>query len=336
MTPPTVTGQVITLSLQAATADWLGSFDQMEVWKSTSGPAGPYMEMTAASWEPPTFPSDLYGVAPPSPSVTGQLAPITGLVLSLLLDETTEIDITFTGGSITYASAAAQIQTQSNQSLVSFVWTDGRLVLQGKEPGNNAILRVLGGDAAPLLGLPTTIPSSAAYGKDARINLTSGQSAYQYTDYHGDPSYYYKTRYRQASTNTVSNFSNPFSAFRPQAVDPTIQVLGTVDIVDAQGRPVQNREVSVSTRFGGVVVSSLAVVPRDIRALTDENGHAEFMLLRGLQISVSIAGTQLVRDITVPTDQTVTTFGLLDPGVGCNDVFVVQVPEVDFVVRRSL
>ena len=336
MTPPTVIGQEIQLALQASPGDWQGSFDQMEVWKSTCGPDGPYMEMTASTWQPPTFPADLYGVVAPGSPITGQLTPITGLVLSLLLDEETEIDVTFVGSNITFGSAATQIQSQSNQSLVSFVWTDGRLVVMGKEPGNKAILRVLGGDAAPLLGLPTTSPGNVAYGKDSRIDLISSQSSYQFTDFHGDPSYYYKTRYRQSTTNTVSNFSLPFAAFRLPQVDPTILILGTIDLVDAQGRPVHNREIVITTKFGGVVVGASGVIPRDITQLTDINGHAQFMLLRGLQITVSVAGTQLVRDVTVPTDQTLSSFGLLDSTVGSNDVFVVQVPDVDFVVRRSL
>jgi hypothetical protein len=332
-----VLGQVIQLNLRAQGSDWIGLFDHLEVWRSVLGADGPYTEMTAASWLPPTFPPDLYGQVPPSPAVVGPQVPIEGLVLNLLLDEETPITITFTGlTSLTFSQAATQITAQGEGLLVAFVWMDGRLVLTSMEPGNKAILHILGGNAAPLLGLPTTSSSTVAYGKDARLELIRGQELYQFIDYHGDPDFWYKTRFRQALTGNVSDFSLPFAASSASIVDTSTLIIGTVDLIDAQGKPVQNREVSLYTRFGGAVAGTDGVIPRDIRQLTDENGHAEFSLVRGLQVTVAVAGTQLVRDITVPTDMSLSSFGLLDPGVGSNDVFVVQVPNVDYVVRRSL
>ena len=302
------------------------------------GPDGPYTEMTATTWAPPTFPSDLYGQSPPASPVTGAQVSIVGLSLDLLIDEETAVTITFTGSNpITFETAAGQIESQSNGLVTAFVWNDGRMVLMTSQPGNGAILHVLGGDAAPLLGLPTSLPISVAYGKDTRPELIAGQSVYEYTDYHGSTSYWYKTRFRQASTNNVSNYSLPFSPSSASIVNSSTLILGMLDLVDAQGKPVQNREVRVWTRFGGTVLPiNIGVIPRDITQLTDQNGHVQFQLLRGLQVTVSIAGTQLVRDITVPTDPTLTSFSMLDPTVGSNDVFVVQVPNVDFVVRRTL
>lgn len=334
---PSVLGQVVQLSLQAPSSDWVGLFDHLEVWRSTQGPSGPYMEMTAPSWLTPTFPSDLYGQSAPVTPVSGPQVPIVGLTLELLIDEETPVTITFTGTNpLTFTQASTQVNSQGEGQLRSFVWSDGRFVLMGREPGNKAILHITGGDAAPLLGLPTDPYGSVAYGKDARIELYQNQTVYPFTDYHGDLCYWYKTRFVQQSTSNVSDFSLPFSASSASIVNTSNLVLGTIDLVDLQGKPLQNREISLYTRFGGTVLGTTGVAPRDVKMLTDQNGHAQFQLLRGLQVTVAVAGTQLVRDITVPTELTVTSFSLLDPGVGSNDVFVVQVPDVDFVVRRTL
>jgi len=332
-----VLGQVIQFSLQASPASWAGLFDHLEVWRSSLGADGPYMEMTAESWLPPTIPADLYGQSPPPVPVTGAQVAVSGLSLSLLLDETTALTVTFTGTNpLTFHQAATQIATQCGGLVTAFVWTDGRMVLVAKEPGNKAILRITGGDAAPLLGLPTTEPDTVAYGKDSRIELLTSQQIYPFVDFHGDSSFWYKTRFLQASSGNVSDYSLPFSVNSSSIVDPSKVIVGTLDLVDARGVAVENREISISVKFGGNVIGAVGVIPRDIRGLTDENGHVEFPLLRGLQITMAIAGTQLVRDITVPADPTLPNFNLLDPGVGGNDVFQVQVPNVDFVVRRSL
>jgi hypothetical protein len=333
----TVIGQVIQFTLQARSSDWAGLFDHLEVWRSTLGEDGPYTEMTAVAWQGPTIPADLYGQSPPLAPVTGAQVAISGLQLQLLFNEETPVNVNFTGTNpLTFHQAAVAISAQGDNFVSAFVWTDGRMVLVGAQPGNKAIMRVVGGDAAPLLGLTTSGVTATAYGKDSRIELIAGQDAYSFTDYHGDSSYWYKTRFHQALSNNVSDFSLPFSTDSGSIVNPASVIVGTIDLVDAQGKPIENREVSIYTRFGGNTVGAFGVIPRDIRQLTDVDGHAEFQLLRGLQVTVSVAGTQLVRDITVPADPTLSSFGLLDPGIGSNDVFTVQVPEVDFVVRRSL
>lgn len=336
MTPP-ILWQMLALTLQAPASDWEGRFDQLEVWKSLLGQGGPYVELTSSDWEVPTFPMDLIGQTPPTDTVTGQAVPISGLTLELLLNGKTPVVVSFTGSNpLTFAAAATQAQTQSNGLLQAFVWTDGRFVLRGTSPGIGSVLHVTGGDAAPLLGLPTTLPYSYAYGRNPRVALVPGQSAYEFVDPHGSRQIFYKTRYRQASTGNVSAFSNAFFAGQPARVAQDKLILGTIDLVDASGKPVHNREILVYSRFGGSVVGGAGVVPLDLRRLTDNAGHAEFNLLRGAKLQLAVAGTQLTRDIVVPTDPALTQFNLLDPGVGSDDVFQVQVPDVDFVVRRGL
>lgn len=330
-----IVGQAIQLSLQAASADWAGLFDRLEVWRSTSGASGPYVELTAPVWLGARLPSDILE-EPPAVPPTGASVNIVGMRISFLVNETTEVDVTFTGTNpLSYAQAAAQITAGGSGLIKSFVSSHGRLVVETIDPGNKTILRVLPTDAAALLGLPTTDPAYS-YGKDARIALTGSSTAYSFSDVHGDVEYFYKTRFSNSVNNNVSNFSVPFAAKTGGVVDKSLLIIGVVDLVDVQGRPVQNREVSIYTKFQGVVMDGRAMVSMDAKSLTDVNGHVSFPLVRGSQITVSISGTQLVRDITVPTDPLLTSFNLLDPAVGTDDVFVVQVPNIDFAVRRSL
>jgi len=332
----TIVGQAVQLQLRAVQADWAGLFDRLQVWRSTSGADGPYVELTAPTWLGARVPADVVGDPPSSPP-SGPSAFVVGMTASFLIDETTHIDVTFTGSNpITRSQAASQIVAQSRGMLTSFVTMDGRLVVQSVEAGNKAILRVLATDAAALLGLPTTDPAWANYGKDARIVLRPEQELYPFVDWHSGSGYFYKTRFSSDIDNTVSDFSLPFTLTTGGSIDPSSLVLGTVDLVDVQGRAVQNREVTVYSKFQGNVINGRVMTSTDARVVTDADGHAEFLLVRGAQVTVSVAGTQLARDLTVPTDPTITSFNLLDPSVGSDDVFVVQVPNIDFAVRRSL
>lgn len=329
MSEPTITGQVVELQFRVNDADWLGLFDRLEVWR---GPSidGPYTELTAVQWRGARVPVD--GGDPSA--ATGPGLTLAGKTISLLLNELTQVDITLAGPDpLTLADVATQINAGTHL-VRSWVASDGRLVIETVEPGNVAILHILSTDGASLVGLPTALPSSVGYGKDARLQLIAGQIVYPFVDFHSDPSFFYKTRFRNVNEGTLSAFSLPVQ--KNTVVDPSQLILGTLDLVDARGRPVQNREVSISSKFTGTLVNGRGLVPVDQTALTDVNGHVEFYLLRGLSITVSIAGTRLARDVTVPTDPALLSFSLLDPSVGTDDVFAVQVPDIDFAVRRAL
>jgi len=335
MTTPTVIGQLVELQLRAAEDDWNGFFDRLEVWRGPLA-SGPFVEVTAPQWVGARIPADVVGDPPPAPPA-GPLVALAGKTLSLLINERTRLDVSFSGPApITHAAAVAQINAQSQGLITSFVASDGRVVLQTMQPGNAAILRVIPTDAAALLGLPTTEPDAVAYGKAPRIALVSGTDVYGFTDDHSDPSFFYQTRFSNSSNGDVSSFSTPFPASGTSVLDASLLILGVIDIVDLQGRPIENREVSISTKFTGEIADGRGVMPATQRILTDENGHAEISLIRGMKVMVSVAGSQLTRDVLVPTDPTLTFFRLLDPGVGSDDVFAVQKPKIDFAVRRSL
>jgi len=67
--------------------------------------------------------------------------------------------------------------------------------------------------------------------------------------------------------------------------------------------------------------------------LTDAVGHAETYLVRGSQVSVAIAGTNIVRDVEVPTVGT--SFDLGAALATADDVFQIHTPDIPAAVRRS-
>lgn len=329
---PTILGQVAELNFLAPPQSWTGLFDHLQVWRS-SDPAGPFTELTGPQWAPPRLP--IGGGDKPSVPGSGRLLDLDGLTLSVLLDEQRQVDIVFaTLGLIPISTAAAAVTAGSGGLLQAWVDSNGIFVLESYEAGNDRILRVLPTDAAVLLGLPTTYPDCYAYGRDARITLAEGVDTYQFVDSHSQKVAYYKTRYSSSSSLDVSEFSIPFPSVASSASAADV-VRGVLDLVDASGRPKQNREVTASVRFSGQQVDRFSVVDTQLSALSDSNGHVEFLLIRGSKVTIVVSGTKLARDITVPMDPAVKVFNLFDPGVGSDDLFVVQKPSIDWAVRRS-
>ena len=98
-----------------------------------------------------------------------------------------------------------------------------------------------------------------------------------------------------------------------------------------------NAEVRINSIFDGILVEGKALAGGDQIKLTDNSGLVEFTLIRGTKVSVAIIGTDVVREITVPTTTTIKTFNLLDPDISTgDDIFKVQVPDIIVAERRSL
>jgi hypothetical protein len=327
------TTEVIVLSLFAKTSSWVGLFDRIEVWRSRDTSEGPYEELTAETWAPAQIPKD-GGL---SSSGTGPKVNIVDKTLQLLVGERSLISVVFTGvDPLNTSDAATQIQAASRGLLTAFVDATGRLVIQTVGPGASASLRIVGGEAAPLLRLPTQLPDSLSFGRDPRIRLLLQEEAYSFSDGQGLSRYFYKARYRNSFTDTVSEFTPAFSGDAAVGVAMGNLIRGTLDLVDSTGAPLRNREVRIKNEFNGTLVQDATVAGTALSKFTDTNGHAEFLLVRGMSITVAIAGTSLVRDVVVPTDPALDSFSLLDPNIGSNDVFKVQVPHLDFAVRRTL
>jgi hypothetical protein len=259
-----------------------------------------------------------------------------GLALELLVNETTPISVTFTGvNPITFAAAATQI-TAAGNNLISSLVSAGVLAIQTAGVGEAMILRCTGGDAAPLLGLATTEPDNLAFGQDARIVLVATNQDYGFRDANGSPLFFYKSRFFNSQTQLTSDYSLPFRGPQAPGLPQSDMVRCYVDLVDLSGVPFANQEVLIYNRFSGTQIDGKTVTGGSARLLTDVSGHAELLLPRGLDAVVSIPGTSLARDFTVPTDPTIQSISMLDPSVSVDDVFTVQQSNLPAAARTSL
>lgn len=317
--------QAVELRFSLGDVDLL-PFDVLEVWRSQGLPGGPYEPLTAAGAQPARLP---LGVPdPPTTPETGPFINAVGKQL-LLLAGTDALEVTFTGTDpLTYAQLATQVAAQTLGKVQAYV-AGSLLVLETQMVGGSARLEVLGGDVAGLVGLTLR---TRYYGREPYLPLVAGQLDYSFIDHQGDPSFWYRWRLRNTSFDEVGAFSAPFQPSRPRVTDTAI---GFVDLTDMDGSPLEAREVRLYSRFNGQLSNGRVVAGYSKNALTDKNGHVEFELIRGLPLTAAVAGTTLVRDLVVPTDPLVTRFNLLDPALGTNDVFKVQVPNVPYATRRS-
>lgn len=336
------TSEVITLQVVVEDDDFVGVFDRLEVWRAASE-EGPYEELTSTGFKTARIPKG--SDDPPASPVTGPSVNIVGKSMVLLVDEEMEIPIVFSGvDPLTYATVAAAITAQGLGKVSSYVSSIGTLVVQTTEAGVGAILRVQApdediedNDAAVVLGLPVEEPYSLSYGKDPRIPLIAGTSSYSFTDPYSSSTYYYKTRFRNASTGAVSEFSLAFGVGQAVGLDQSNLVTGRLDLAGMDGKPLQNVEVRLHGRFGGTLIDEKALAGEDLVQKTDSRGRVEFTLVRGQELSVSIIGTSIFRNIIVPTSSSVSIFNLLDPDISTgDDIFTVQVPVIISAERRSL
>ena len=314
---------------------WQGAFDRVEVWRSRWTAGGPYEALHGDTWAPAQLPPGSLAT-PPSPAQTGPSAVLVGKTLSFLVDELTPVTIAFTGSDpTTFATAAAQIRAQSGGLLTAFV-LGSLLYVQTVEAGLKSILRCTGGDAAPLLGLGTQEPDSLAFGQDARLVLVQGQEDYGFVDPNGCAKYFYRARFFNSITRTVGQYSTPFQGPGLTGLSTASLCRGYVKLVDMAGAPAAGQEVLIYNQFNGSQLEGASVVGGNQTLITDARGHAEVLLARGSLITVSIGGTPLARDVTIPTDTTVESVNLLAAASGQNDVFTVQVPNIPYAVRQSL
>lgn len=319
-----MTVEAIQFSIQVTDDMWNGIFDHLEVFRSRLGASGPYEELTGPVWAPASF------------QVLAKAYTVNTKILALSIG-TLIVKIIFIGADpISAASMATQIQAQGLGLITAFV-QDTSLVIQTTSLGVTTTLTILPSDVAGILGLDTTQPVATTFGQDARLTLVLGKTTYNFTDPNGDTDFFYKVRFWNSTNGAQSDLSEPFQGTPTTTLEVSDLILGTIDLVDPLGRPAANVRILLDNRFSGQLVEdNFALVGGSVEQLTDVNGHAEFNLVRGAKLTVAIAGTNIARDITVPTDPTLNTFKLLDPGIAGPDVFMVQIPNIDYAVRRTL
>jgi hypothetical protein len=338
--------EIVQLNITATPEDHEGLFNHVEVWRSTLGSAGPYYELTAPTYRAARVPESAEAESPSPPTGPSVIIVGEGLLLRIDEDDENEFAVTFTGvDPLTFAGCAAQVTAAGTGKVRAYVADDGTFVLESLKAGSGATLRVIETNGAGLLGLPSSDPDniegsnpdSFATGKEARIQLSVNVEQYVFSDYRGSDAFFYKTRFSNILTGGTSEFSRAFGVGSAPGISPSLLVCGQITLAGLSGKPARNVEVVVYNNFQGELVDDHFVAESQQSRLTDENGRAEFLLVRGLRCTVSITGTSIVRDIEVPTDPSVNVFDLLGADVSTNeDVFKVQVPDIITAERRSL
>ena len=320
----------VNITLFVEEEDWIGHFNRLQVYRSESGDAGPFEEITDEAWSPPRLPES-GGDRPLSP-VTGALVNIVGETLELTINNE-DLIVTFTGvNPLTRAQVATQITNQSLGMLAAYVDADGEIVIEGVYPGRGSRVVLTATDGSVALGLE----AGEAIGKDPRISLAPGQVIYTLTDTFGSRDYFYRSRFFNIVTGGQSESSVSHSPKNVVGVAVDNVIIGYLDVVALSGKPQERQEVCVYNEYMGPPVDGRLVVGGSVVKYTDESGHVEFNLVRGQRLTVSVQGTNLVRTITVPTDPAVKLFSLFDPSIGEQDVFRVAVPDLIVAERRAL
>jgi len=297
-------------------------FDQIQVWKSPdeSGAPTPYYEITAASPTKATLDGSVVGPW----DLDGETLTVTlnnGEPISIEFSGTDPLNINqvITTINAIFSGLAKEVPTNTN-----------RIRLESSTTGTASALQV-SGTAVSILGFST----AKVNGKSARINLTVPTTEYEFKDFDGLSTDWYKTRYYSSATGTVSSYSEP-SQGNPVVVLPSSALVRCfIFLSDGAGRPVIDRriilvpvsKVTVEDDLGNLY-GSLPSVDR-IVGITDEKGFAELFLVRGQTFKVFLEGTTYQREFTVPVDPLVTELNLLEALSTVPDPFtIVQAPPI--------
>lgn len=299
-------------------ANVIGLFDKIRYFRSTAGIGGPYIAITADSAE--------------AASITGSnSAPfnINGQTLTLKVDGGAEQTVTFISPNpLNVDQAIAEIDDQTTG--LTPTESGGAVILTSDTTGTSSILEIVGGTALSELGFS----AGSAGGKDADVILAGGTSEYEYDDQNGLSTNYYQSQYVNSSTGAVSSLSDPVQGSVSALVPTANLITAKIDLADVDGAPLVDIVVSLYNIYvPPLVVSDIGVLGKNIEMVTDSVGHAETTLLKGAVVDVAIAGTEIIRRITVPS--TGTEFNLMDEIAAADDLFQIQTPDIPAAVRRS-
>lgn len=312
---------IIKLTIYVANpANVLGLFDEIQVHRSITGELGLYTEITAASAAAATLLSS--NVGPFN---------LNGLTLLVKVNDGGEQTVTFvTADPINIDDVVDFVNANLTGATASE--DTGALRFTGGAAGTGSILEITGGSALTELGFTA---GDKDWGEDQRIPLVPAQTTYTYDDLGGDPTYWYMTRYYNSSTGDFSNFSDPVVGEVGSILPPTDLIKGVVQLAGLDGKPVVDRSVVFYNKYvPPLIVSDFLLADREVRIITDMLGYAETMLVKGAVVVVSVAGTGIVRQITVPA--TGSDFKVHDAIATADDLFQIRIPDVPAAVRRSL
>jgi hypothetical protein len=312
---------IIKLTIHVANlSNVMGLFDKIQVHRSESGELGPFYEITATAAQ--------------AASLTGSVSSsftVNGLTLKLKVDEGAEQIITFvTADPISVDDLVDFVNLHLSGATSSE--SVGKLKISSDVTGTRSVVEITGGTALAALGF---LVGDRDTGEDARISLQVGVTEYQYDDQSGDPDFYYKVRYYNSGTTAVSDFGPAVKGDVGSVLPPSDLIKAVVDLASLDGKPVVDREVAFYNKYvPPLVLSDYMIIGAEVKLYTDQLGHAETMLVKGSKVVVSIAGTNIVREIVVPT--TGTEFKVNDAIAAADDLFQIQIPDIPAAVRRTL
>jgi len=295
-------------------------FDQMRVYRSEDGEGGTYTEITAAADTEATI------LSTETASFT-----LNALTLLLKVDEGSEQTITFATADPINADDTVDFINDNSTGLTASE-EGGAIRLTSDTTGTSSVLEITGGTALAELGF---VLDDIDNGEDERILLVALQDDYEYDDQSGDSSYYYQTQYYNSSTAAVSTTSDPIQGDIGSIIGASYLIKGVLDLATVDGSPIAERRITFHPVYipGALVVDTVGVVRGVVPVYTDTAGHAEVMLIKGAIVDVSIAGTGITRQITVPSSGT--EFDVLGEVAAADDVFQIQVPDIPAAVRRT-
>lgn len=299
--------------------DVMESYDQIQVHRSTAGIGGSYTDITADS--------------PTSGSVAGTNdAPFTlyGETLQVRVDDGTTQNVTIETEDPVQIDPLVEELTESLTGITVSNGGTGNLKLTSDTTGTASSIEIVGGTGITALGLT----AGKTTGADRRLTLQEDYTEFTFVDSGGETSYYYKIRFYNSLTGQTSDFSDPVPGSYESPISSDI-ITGTIDLVGLDGTPLGDTLITISNAFDpdAFIVSSHGVFGRKVEFYTDASGHGEVSLVMGSVVDVTISGTGITRQITVPSSGS--TFDLLDAISVADDLFQIQTPEFPDAIRRS-
>jgi len=300
-------------------ASALSSYDSMKMRRSTDGEFGTYSEISANS----ATSAALTALNPQSYDVVAK-------TLQLKIDHAAQQDIVFSGvGELSADQCADQIN-----AVIPGVASEvgGYLKLESSLSGSVSVVEIVGGGAASEFGWSD---GDRDVGKEQHVALLDGVNTYTFTDRDGEADYWYQSAFYNTSNGLTSAWSAAFKGAVGTVITTDNLSLATIDMVDPSGATVEGQKISFHPVHVPLKVEGYqaAMVRRPVTIETDNAGHAEVSLIRGLKLRVVFEGTSYIREITVPNQA---SFDLLDLMATAPDPFAPVEPEIPDAIRRTL
>jgi hypothetical protein len=256
---------------------------------------------------------------------------IAGKTLTIKRDSHDPVSVLFPGiNPFTADQAAHEINTVIGATIAAE--SVGRLVLTSTITGTASKMQVMGGSAANAFGW---LGGERSIGFDSHIDLLAGVGIYEYTDNDGESGYFYEVQYYNTVSGLASNVSTPFQGAAATLINADKLSIARIDLVDARGIAIPQQVFTFYSVHEPLLIDGfqIALNRAPISVETDNAGHAEITLVRGLKVKVVIEGTSLIREIQVPN---VASFDLLTLMGQSPDPFSVLIPNFNPAPRRTI